>query len=131
MKTTQLEAAHEEMGYETFEGQFGNDQSVSYPAGFACSPDATLDVDALEQELDRKGLGFFAEYTKRSEDGRFRFDFEIYTRDYKRIVGKMWPDALRLYPREDGPTLGELAQVTSGIERTMDTTLTHDPVDDE
>ena len=131
MKTTQLEAAHEEMSYETFEGDFGNEQSVSYPAGFACSPNATLDVDAFEAELDRKGLGMFSEYTNRSENGRWRFDFEIYTRDYKRIAAKMWPDTLRLYPREDGPTLGELAQVTSAIERTMDTTLTHAPIDHE
>lgn len=129
MKTSEVEAALAEMDYEVVENEFGMTLPVSKPAGFACEPDATLDVDELEAELDRKDIGLFAEFTNRSDDGRWYFNFELYTRDAKRIAAKMWPDALRVYPREEGPTLGELAQITSAIERAFGTTLTHDPID--
>jgi len=130
MKTSEVEAALAEMDYEIVENEFGMELPVSIPAAFACDPEATLAVDELEAELERKNIGMFVEYTNRSDDGRWKFNFELYTHDAKRIAAKMWPDALRVYPREQGPTLGELAQITSAVESAFETSLTHDPIDD-
>jgi len=129
MKTTQLEAALDEMGYEMTDGEFGASFPVSIPCGLSCDPPATCDVDAFEDELDGKEMGALDSHTRHKEDERWFLDCDIYIREnYKRIKLKCWPDAVRLYPREDGPSLGELAQITSAIEAAFDTTLHHDPI---
>ncbi len=132
MKTSGVEAALEEMDYVVSETQFGMEVPASIPAGFKVEPEATLDEEALEERLESKGLGMFSDYSKHAEDSeRWFFDFEVLGRDYKRIHLKMWPDSLRIYPREDQPEPGELAQITSAIEQAMDCQLHHDPIDRE
>jgi len=130
MKTTQLETAHAEMCYEMTDNEFGMDLPVSIPCGLSCDPSATLDVDAFETELDGKEMGTLDLHTSHNDDNdRWFLDCEIYVREsHKRIKMKCWPDAARVYPREDGPTLGELAQITSAIEAAFETTLHHDPI---
>lgn len=132
MKTTGVESAIGEMDYEVSENQFGMEVPLSIPAAFSINPEATLDEDALNQELEKKDLGMFDRYTKEiGENGRWYLNFEIIGHEYKRINVKMWPDNLRIYPRENQPDVCELAQITSAIEQAMDCSLEHDPIDRE
>ncbi len=132
MKTSGVEAALDEMDYVVSETQFGMEVPASIPAGFKVEPEATLDKEALENRLETKDMGMFSDYSKHAENSeRWFFDFEVIGRDYKRIHLKMWPDSLRIYPRENQPELGELAQITSAIEQAMDCTLHHNPIEND
>ena len=126
MKTSELESAYEEMEYTVSENSFGMEMPASIPAQFACDPEATLDADALEDRLEAKDLGVYIEF-----DRARSLDFEVYGRDYKRIGVKMNSRSVRVYPRENEPTLGELAQITSAIEQAMDCSLSHDPIESD
>lgn len=131
MKTSGVEAALAEMDFDIADNDSGMKKlPVSKPAAFVCEPEATLAVDELEAELDGKDIGMFDTYTTSNSDGRWYLNFEVFTEDFNRVLVKMWPDAVRVYPREDGPTLGELAQITSAIESAFETSLTHDPIDE-
>ena len=130
MKTTGVESAIEEMDYGVVENQFGMETAVSTPAAFSIEPEAKLNEEALEAELEKKDLGMFAEYTTHAKDSdRWYFKFEIIGHEYKRISAKMWPDGLRLFPRENQPDVGELAKITSAIEQSMNCELHHDPIE--
>jgi len=131
MKTTELEAALEEMGYENHTNSItGMDMPVSIPCGLSCDPPATYDSEAFETELEKKDMGTLDSHFKEKDNGQFFVDCDVYIRDnYKRIKAKVWRESVRLYPREDGPTLGELAQITSAIEAAFDTQLYHDPIE--
>ncbi len=132
MKTSGVEAALDEMDYVVSETQFGMEVPASIPAAFKIDPEATLDEEALKDRLESKNLGMMSEYVRHAEDSeRWFFDFEVFGRDYKRIHLKMWPDTLRIYPRENQPELGELAQITSAIEQAMECQLHHNPIDRE
>ena len=132
MKTSGVEAAVVEMDYEEVENMAGVTMPVSKPAAFKVEPEADFDPEGLEQQLEKKGLGKFDEYDRHNEEtGRWYYKFEIIGEDYKRISVKMWPDALRIYPRENQPDVLEMAQITSAIERGMDCELHHDPIDDD
>lgn len=132
MKTSGVESAIEEMDYEIVENCAGIEMPLSKPAAFRVDPQAELNQDALKEALESKDMGMFAEYVNHNDEtGRWYFKFEVYGHEYKRIQAKMWPDALRVYPRENQPDVPELAQITSAIEQSMDCTLHHDPIDDD
>jgi len=130
MKTTQLENALEEMGYEIADSDFGMEFPVSIPCGLECDTPATFtDIDGFEAELEKKNMGTLDGHTVNNDGGWF-VDCDIYIKEnYKRVKAKVWENSVRLYPREDGPTLGELAQITSAIETAFETQLSHEPID--
>lgn len=130
MKTTGVENAIDEMDYEQVENSFGVTMPVSTPAQFVFTETAADNYDGIEAELDSKGLRSFREQIKNGakRDGWY-YNFEVIGRDYKRIAVKMWPNKIRIYPRENQPELTELAQITSAIESACGSGLEHSPIE--
>jgi len=131
MKTSEVEAALDEMGYENNTNSVtGMDMPVSIPCGLSCNQPATYTEEAFEVELEKKGMSTLDTHSRQKENGQFFVDCDVYIpENYKRIKVKIWQESVRLYPREDAPTLGELAQITSAIESAFDTQLSHDPIE--
>ncbi|MFC6720939.1 hypothetical protein ACFQGT_00125 [Natrialbaceae archaeon GCM10025810] len=133
------EAARGEMGYETFEGQFGNEQSASIPCQlrFTETPDQDTGRfhDALESRgfspLDHEPDRIWADKDERGRGDRPYYEGEVCQREtYRRIrVLVMRGNVVRIYPREDEPTVEDLRALIEALEEGFDAPLEHDPIE--
>lgn len=133
MKTTHVENALDEMNYEIVENSLGVELPCSKPAAFDFEVRPELNPDRLDSVFSSKGFYLLDEYENHdSESERWYYKFEICsTDDYKKIQVKMWPDTVRIYPRENQPDLCELAQITSAIEEACSSSLVHSPIEED
>jgi len=134
MKTSHVEAGIEEMGYEIQDGMGGVEIPVSIPAQFTCA-DPTPNLDRFDLALQARDMTRLPDRGVIESDvtDEWVFETEVLIKEkYKRLTVKIWHDGcVRIYPREDAPTVGQFAQLTKAIELGFQTYLEHEPLNDE
>lgn len=131
MKTSHVEAALEEMDFEMVENGAGLELPSSKPASFSFTEPVELDEDRVYEGFRSKDFAVLTPFIKRKEGSeKFVWEADLYTdKRMAKTKVKIWRDSVRIYPREDGVELTELAQITSAIESAMNATLEHDPIE--
>lgn len=135
MKTSELEAALEEMDYETGCGSFGQDMSVSIPCQLRFVDDPIQNTRRFHVELYRKG------YTDLDTDPDQKFsnkpgphyEGRICSREhYDRMKVLVFRGGLvRLFPLDGWDvSIAELRDIVAAIESGFGATLQHYPIDD-
>lgn len=130
-------SAHEEMAYETGTGSFEQSLSTSIPAQLRFTERPDQDTDRFHAALEFRGFSPLDHEPDRTMGGRTAdrstpyYEGEVCSReDYKRL--KIWVgrgEVVRIFPREDGPSVDELAAILEALEVGFDAPLTHDPID--
>ena len=127
-KTT-VQLAHDEMRYENFEGQFGQDQSAAIPCQLQFTETPEKSIERFHTALDERGFSALDKH-RQDSDG-IHYEGEVCsTENYKRIrVLVFRSDVIRIYPREDEPTEAELSKLLKAITIGWNADLTHKPID--
>jgi len=122
-----VDAGLDEMEYEVVESQFGLSVPCSVPATYACDPPATGTGGDIVQAFDSKTTVTLDIRQLKHWDGssRFYLHAEILTADYRRVFVKAWRDCLRIYPRKERVSRGQLAETLAALEDGLHTHLTH------
>lgn len=135
MKTSELEAALEEMEYKTYESQFGDERSVSIPAQLRFVDDPIQNTRRFHVELYRRG------YTDLDTDPDQKFsnkpgphyEGRICSREhYDRMKVLVFRGGLvRLFPLDGWDvSISELRDIVTAIEAGFGATLQHDPIEE-
>jgi hypothetical protein len=125
-------AAHDEMDFTTTEGNFGQTFDTSIPAQLRPVSDPTPDFEHFHELLAEFGFASLDTHPTTERGEREFYDGEICSLDdYKRISIRTFRDGVvRIYPREDQPTVTELTHIIYALEQALDCTLEHDPIED-
>ena len=102
----------------------------SKPAAFSFTGDPTLNIDALEDEIEGYDFGLMRSDHDERADGQFYCHLMVVTDHYKKIKVKAWNDCVRIYPREDTPDTYEFARIIHAIEDAFGAKLEHDPIEE-
>jgi len=128
MKTSHVESALEQMSFDVTENSFGMEMAVSEPATLKFTESPKYDKDKINSAISNKNMAVIDEYEQTTDDS-WKYEFyAVAFEPYTKLKVKMWPNSVNIYPKE-GPTIGQLAQLTNAIERSMNATLTHDTDD--
>lgn len=126
--------AREEMAYEHYESQFGDERAVSIPAQCRFTDAVTQDTDHFHDALESRGYSpVDHEPDRRQTDDRPHYDGEVCSREhYNRIKVLVFRGGVvRLYPKDEYvPTVDELASLLDALAVGFGSTLEHDPIDD-
>lgn len=125
-----IEAAMSEMDYSVVDNGV-LELPASKPAAFSFEGDPSLDVDALEEELESNDFGMLTPNHETREDGKFYCFVDVVTDHYKKVKVKIWNDTVCIFPDEELPDTYEFTRTVQAIETALGADVEHDPVDRE
>lgn len=121
------------MDFRVVEGQFGTEFDTAIPCQLRFTGAVEQDTEAFHDALEERGFGpLDADPARRAgEASDPHYDGEIVSReDYKRISVRVFrDDAVRVYPRENQPTVDEVAAIIEALEEGFGASLEHDPIE--
>lgn len=122
--TEKIEAGMAQMGFEMVDN--GNIEiPSSKPAMYAFTEPATYDPESFKEEIEQHDFGITGEVTTEKDSGEFYYFVEVVTDHYKSIKVKIWPDQVRLFPKEEGIDTYEFSRLIHAIEDGFGSDLEH------
>jgi len=130
MQSVDVTGALEEMNFEIVKVHKNFELPSSKPGSFEFSEPATLDVDAIESQLEDRDFTMFTPDYDTKENGAFYCYFTLMTDHYKKVKVRAWKNDVRVYPQEEPPDRYELSRIVQALESAFGAELTHEPLED-
>lgn len=126
-----VEGAAGEMAYKQYQSQFGGERNVAIPCQLRFTEKPVQDTELFHDVLAQYGFQPLDVDPDRKADQRQYYEGEILSEDYRRLrIVVFRGNVVRLFPREDGLTTHQLADVIYALEKGFNAPLEHDPIDD-
>jgi len=119
-----VEAGLEEMDFEMVDTGV-LELPTSKPACFDLIGDTSIDIEALESELDSCGFVSMSPVMDTNDEGDFYCYVDIMTDHYKKIHVKVWNDSVSVFQKENKPDSYELSRILHAIEEAFNGEIQH------
>jgi len=120
-----IKAGMDQMGFEMLDNGVMELPS-SKPAMYAFVEPATYDAEAFKAEIKDHDFNITGDVTTENDSGEFYYFVEVLTDHYKTVKVKIWPEKVRIFPKENGIDTYEFSRIVHAIEDAFQAELEHE-----